>query len=175
MDKQAEAERRKRAMVLESEGQQLSKVNIADGFKKAAILASEGVYQETVKTRKKWVLLFFFLVVVSCSPIPLSEEKKSWESKLFFLLFIFPRGNRNSNEFFFEKIFKKYLSFSFSIPPPRERRTLTRDGIQVNRAKGEAEAAIMIANATAQSLQTVAAAIAENNGNSAVALRIAEQ
>ncbi|MHC0449358.1 MAG: SPFH domain-containing protein [Candidatus Lariskella arthropodorum] len=46
---------------------------------------------------------------------------------------------------------------------------------QVNRAKGEAEAIEMIANATAASIVRVAAAIQNNGGYDAAALRVAEQ
>lgn len=42
MDMQAEAERRKRAQVLESEGEQQAEKNIAEGMKRSAILKAEG-------------------------------------------------------------------------------------------------------------------------------------
>lgn len=42
MDRQAEAERRKRALILDSEGQQQSAINEANGLKTAAILKAEG-------------------------------------------------------------------------------------------------------------------------------------
>jgi regulator of protease activity HflC (stomatin/prohibitin superfamily) len=48
MDQQAEAERRKRAHVLDSEAEQLSDINIAEGRKRAQVLASEADYQERV-------------------------------------------------------------------------------------------------------------------------------
>mmetsp|Transcript_35884 Transcript_35884/g.73736 ORF Transcript_35884/g.73736 Transcript_35884/m.73736 type:complete len:393 (-) Transcript_35884:36-1214(-) len=48
MDQQAEAERRKRAQVLDSEAEQLSEINIAEGRKRAQVLASEAQYAERV-------------------------------------------------------------------------------------------------------------------------------
>jgi hypothetical protein len=45
MDMQAEAERRKRASVLDSEGVQQSEINIAQGRRQATILAAEGEAQ----------------------------------------------------------------------------------------------------------------------------------
>lgn len=42
MDRQAEAERKKRAMILDSEGQQQSAINEANGLKQATILRAEG-------------------------------------------------------------------------------------------------------------------------------------
>jgi len=42
MDMQAEAERRKRAQILESEGEQQAEANIAGGLKRASILRAEG-------------------------------------------------------------------------------------------------------------------------------------
>jgi regulator of protease activity HflC (stomatin/prohibitin superfamily) len=46
---------------------------------------------------------------------------------------------------------------------------------QVNRAKGEAEAIVAVANATAKGIEMIAAAIARQGGEEAIALRIAEQ
>ena len=46
---------------------------------------------------------------------------------------------------------------------------------QVNRAKGEAEAILFVAEATAKGIEVVAKAIKEDEGQSAVALRVAEQ
>lgn len=42
MDMQAEAERKKRATILDSEGQQQSEINKANGFKQATVLRAEG-------------------------------------------------------------------------------------------------------------------------------------
>mmetsp|Transcript_9398 Transcript_9398/g.14825 ORF Transcript_9398/g.14825 Transcript_9398/m.14825 type:complete len:437 (+) Transcript_9398:32-1342(+) len=52
MDQQAEAERRKRAHILDSEAEQLSDINIAQGRKQAQVLASEGKYTERVNEAK---------------------------------------------------------------------------------------------------------------------------
>lgn len=52
MDKQAEAERRKRAAILDSEAEQLSEINIAEGRKKAQVLASEGALEEKMNAAK---------------------------------------------------------------------------------------------------------------------------
>lgn len=52
MDQQAEAERRKRAHILDSEAEQLSDINIAEGRKQAQVLASEGQYAERVNAAK---------------------------------------------------------------------------------------------------------------------------
>lgn len=52
MDQQAEAERRKRAHILDSEAEQLSDINIAMGRKQAQVLASEGRYTERVNAAK---------------------------------------------------------------------------------------------------------------------------
>eukprot|EP00736_Rhodelphis_marinus_P005856 Rmarinus@m.23113 len=52
MDLQAEAERKKRARVLESEAERQSEINIAEGQKQAVILASEGSYLEQVNRAK---------------------------------------------------------------------------------------------------------------------------
>jgi regulator of protease activity HflC (stomatin/prohibitin superfamily) len=46
---------------------------------------------------------------------------------------------------------------------------------QVNRAKGEAEAIMLVADATAKSIETVANAIGKAGGTDAVSLKIAEQ
>ncbi|THU72808.1 hypothetical protein C4D60_Mb04t16080 [Musa balbisiana] len=46
MEMQAEAERRKRAQVLESEGERQAKINIADGTKASVILASEAAMMD---------------------------------------------------------------------------------------------------------------------------------
>ncbi|PON71924.1 Stomatin family [Parasponia andersonii] len=48
MEMQAEAERKKRAQVLESEGERQSNINIADGKKSAVILASEAARMDQV-------------------------------------------------------------------------------------------------------------------------------
>ncbi|KAL0317905.1 UNVERIFIED_CONTAM: Stomatin-like protein 2, mitochondrial [Sesamum angustifolium] len=48
MEMQAEAERKKRAQVLESEGERQANINIADGKKNAVILASEAAKQDQV-------------------------------------------------------------------------------------------------------------------------------
>ena len=48
MELQAEAERRKRATVLESEGDKQSAINKAEGEKEAKILASEAKSQEMI-------------------------------------------------------------------------------------------------------------------------------
>lgn len=48
MQMQVEAERRKRAAILESEGQRDAAVNVAEGEKKARILASEALHQEQI-------------------------------------------------------------------------------------------------------------------------------
>ena len=52
MELQAEAERRKRAHVLESEGQMQSKINLAEGEKQRRILQSEAQLTETVNRAK---------------------------------------------------------------------------------------------------------------------------
>jgi regulator of protease activity HflC (stomatin/prohibitin superfamily) len=46
---------------------------------------------------------------------------------------------------------------------------------QVNRAKGEAEAITLVANATATSIVTIAEAIQKKGGSDAVSLKVAEQ
>eukprot|EP00958_Prasinococcus_capsulatus_P016505 scaffold1827_cov421-Prasinococcus_capsulatus_cf.AAC.19 len=48
MELQAEAERKKRAQILESEGVRQSNINVAEGQKQQAILQSEGKYEEAV-------------------------------------------------------------------------------------------------------------------------------
>ncbi|KAI9102075.1 hypothetical protein K1719_023585 [Acacia pycnantha] len=48
MEMQAEAERRKRAQILESEGERQANINIADGKKSAVILASEAAKMDQV-------------------------------------------------------------------------------------------------------------------------------
>lgn len=48
MEMQAEAERRKRAQILESEGERQSNINIADGNRSAAILQAEGEGQSII-------------------------------------------------------------------------------------------------------------------------------
>ncbi|CAL9085505.1 unnamed protein product [Musa textilis] len=52
MEMQAEAERRKRAQVLESEGERQAKINIADGTKASVILASEAAMMDQVNRAK---------------------------------------------------------------------------------------------------------------------------
>lgn len=46
MQMQAQAERKKRAVILESEGSRMSEINVAEGQKQSAILASEAVRQQ---------------------------------------------------------------------------------------------------------------------------------
>ena len=46
---------------------------------------------------------------------------------------------------------------------------------QVNRAKGEAEAILAVARATAEGIELVASSIQKSGGEKAVALRLAEQ
>lgn len=48
MEMQAEAERRKRALILDSQGEQEAEVNLAQGKKQAAVLASEAAMQERI-------------------------------------------------------------------------------------------------------------------------------
>jgi len=52
MEMQAEAERRKRALVLDSEGERDAEINVAEGRKLAAILASEASMQERINQGK---------------------------------------------------------------------------------------------------------------------------
>ncbi|KAM3286489.1 hypothetical protein P3S67_025288 [Capsicum chacoense] len=52
MEKQAEAERKKRAKVLISEGQRQASVNVADGKKMAVILESEAAKMDQVNRAK---------------------------------------------------------------------------------------------------------------------------
>ena len=46
--RQAEAERRKRAQILESEGARQSKINVAEGNKADIILSSEAAQQDSI-------------------------------------------------------------------------------------------------------------------------------
>eukprot|EP00871_Galdieria_phlegrea_P003006 jgi/Galph1/3706/GphlegSOOS_G2319.1 len=48
MELQAEAERRKRAQILDSEGEQQSEINIAEGRKRSTILSSEAIRSEQI-------------------------------------------------------------------------------------------------------------------------------
>lgn len=48
MQSQVEAERRKRAAILESEGQRAATINVAEGEKRSRILASEAFLQEQI-------------------------------------------------------------------------------------------------------------------------------
>jgi len=52
MQMQVEAERKKRAAILESEGIRESEINVAQGKKQAAILASEGLMSEKINIAK---------------------------------------------------------------------------------------------------------------------------
>ena len=52
MELQAEAERRKRALILDSEGEQEAEVNLARGKKMSAVLASEAAMQERINLAK---------------------------------------------------------------------------------------------------------------------------
>ena len=52
MEMQAEAERRKRALILDSQGEQEAEVNLATGRKSAQVLASEGLMQERINLAK---------------------------------------------------------------------------------------------------------------------------
>jgi regulator of protease activity HflC (stomatin/prohibitin superfamily) len=52
MEMQAEAERRKRALILDSQGEQEAEVNLARGKKAAAVLASEAAMQERINLAK---------------------------------------------------------------------------------------------------------------------------
>lgn len=53
---QVEAERRKRAAILESEGKREAAINIAEGEKRARILASEASMQEKINEAKGKVI-----------------------------------------------------------------------------------------------------------------------
>lgn len=55
---QVEAERRKRAAILESEGKREAAINIAEGEKRARILASEASMQEKINEARGKVLDF---------------------------------------------------------------------------------------------------------------------
>ena len=60
MELQAEAERRKRAQILESEGTSQAKVNVAEARKQEQILGAEALQTEVVlvaEARKKEVVL----------------------------------------------------------------------------------------------------------------------
>lgn len=48
MELQAEAERRKRAQILESEGARQSKINVEEGNKAGIILASEAAREDSI-------------------------------------------------------------------------------------------------------------------------------
>lgn len=61
---QVEAERRKRATVLESEGTRESAINVAEGRKQAQILASEGEKAERIN--KALGGIFDFHVELEC-------------------------------------------------------------------------------------------------------------
>jgi len=50
MEMQAEAERRKRALILDSEGEKMAEINIANGKKLSRVLASEALMQERINT-----------------------------------------------------------------------------------------------------------------------------
>jgi regulator of protease activity HflC (stomatin/prohibitin superfamily) len=52
MEMQAEAERRKRALILDSEGEQEAEINLAKGKKAAVVLASEASMQERINLAK---------------------------------------------------------------------------------------------------------------------------
>jgi regulator of protease activity HflC (stomatin/prohibitin superfamily) len=52
MQMQVEAERKKRAAVLESEGIRQAEINVAEGRKQSAILSSEGIMQEQINKAK---------------------------------------------------------------------------------------------------------------------------
>ena len=52
MEMQAEAERRKRAAILESEGEREAAINVAEGQKKRTVLESEATMQETINRAK---------------------------------------------------------------------------------------------------------------------------
>lgn len=52
MEMQAEAERRKRALILDSEGEQEAEINLAKGRKTAQVLASEGMMHERINLAK---------------------------------------------------------------------------------------------------------------------------
>lgn len=52
MEMQAEAERRKRALILDSEGEKMAEINIANGKKLSRVLASEALMQERINTGK---------------------------------------------------------------------------------------------------------------------------
>lgn len=54
---QVEAERRKRAAILDSEGKREAAINIAEGEKRARILASEASMQEKINEAKGKVLI----------------------------------------------------------------------------------------------------------------------
>lgn len=54
-----EAERKKRATVLESEGSREAAINVAEGRKQSQILASEGEKAEQINKAAGWYSLYF--------------------------------------------------------------------------------------------------------------------
>lgn len=74
MELQAEAERRKRAQILESEGTSQAKINVAEAKKQEQILGAEALQTEVVlvaEARKKEIVL----AAEGDTELPLSENR----------------------------------------------------------------------------------------------------
>lgn len=71
---QAEAERRKRAQILESEGQRQSKINVAEADKAEVILASEAAQQDLINRAKGGFFIDQYTILVA-----LSEHAYLWQ------------------------------------------------------------------------------------------------
>ncbi len=134
MQMQVEAERKKRAAILESEGIKAAEVNVAEGKKQARILQSGEMAE-----RERMLVFFFF------------SFRTFFEIIITILLF----GN---------PVFTLFCYLSEA-----EKQEL------INNAQGAAEAVVAAGRARAQSIELVATALGQNNGQNAAGLAVAEK
>ena len=90
MEMQAEAERRKRAQVLESEGERQAHINIADGKKNSVILESEAAMMDQVS--RTLLLAHHLTIIIHPETLELSFNSMrlfvgSWSLMTFHWLF----------------------------------------------------------------------------------------
>lgn len=64
MQMQVEAERKKRAAILESEGKREADINIAEGLKRSRILASEAVKMEKINWAYGLTLIIIYSIII---------------------------------------------------------------------------------------------------------------
>ncbi|KAG6533733.1 hypothetical protein ZIOFF_007608 [Zingiber officinale] len=164
MEMQAEAERRKRAQVLESEGERQAHINIADGKKNSVILQSEAAMMDQVNRAKDGAL---FQHCYHNGSYPLLVLRiQIFNSEWLVgqpLGLILHRLRFDSLDMGLEVHELADFSADASFKPTSPV------------ALGEAEAILVRSQATAQGLKILSEAMKSEGGAEAASLRVAEQ